>query len=60
MRTGDQSFRLVLTDAGFDELMDSDFTEGFGDTFLHYPYTDGGRDEEPTNSLHFLAEFSLP
>lgn len=51
-QTGSQSFSAVLTDAGFDQLQQSSlFDSNFGDSFLHYPYTDGGRSDQ-TPSLH--------
>jgi hypothetical protein len=51
MQTGTDSFTAVLTDAGFDQLASADFDSNLGDSFLHYPYTDGGRsDQDP--SLH--------
>jgi RHS repeat-associated protein len=53
-QTGSESFEAVLTDAGFDQLEQSDVNFGFWDAALHYPYTDGGRDDNTTNSLHFV------
>lgn len=51
-QTGTQSFAAVLTDAGFNELEQSPvFASNFGDAFLHYPYTEGGRSDQ-TPSLH--------
>jgi RHS repeat-associated protein len=51
---GSRSFSAVLTDAGFDQLQQSkDVASNFGDAFLHYPYTDGGRSDEAP-SLHYV------
>jgi hypothetical protein len=53
-QTGDRSFSAVLTDAGFDQLQNAAINLGFWDATLHYPYSDGGRDTNPQNSLHFV------
>jgi len=51
---GTQSFTAVLNDEGFDQLQNAQVDSNFGDAFLHYPYTDGGRDNNNQNSLHFV------
>jgi RHS repeat-associated protein len=53
-QNGTQSFAAVLTDEGFEELQDSGLVDSnWGDVFLHYPYTDGGRSDQ-TPSLHYV------
>ena len=44
-------FEAVLSAQGFASLM-SGLQSNLGDAFLHYPYTDGARDFNPTDSLH--------
>jgi len=59
---GTQSFAAVLTDEGFEQLQNSDLVDSnWGDVFLHYPYTDGGRSDQDTDpdspwrlSLHYV------
>jgi hypothetical protein len=47
------SFSAVLSERGFEALMDSGGIQFHsGDVFLHYPYTNGTRDVQPTDSLH--------
>jgi RHS repeat-associated protein len=52
-KNGGDNISFVLTPEAFAALNDS-ITQNFGDTALHYPYTNGGRDSSPTNSLHIV------
>lgn len=52
-------FEAVLSARGFNTLM-SGLGSNPGDAFLHYPYTDGARDFNPTDSLHAIwLDFNL-
>jgi len=53
-QNGTQSFAAILTDEGFNQLEDADVDSNVGDAFLHYPYSDGGRDNNTRDSLHFV------
>jgi len=53
-QVGTQDFEAVLTDAGFNQLQQADVNLGFFDAPLHYPYADGGRDDNSIDSLHFV------
>ena len=52
-------FEAVLSTQGFDTLI-SGLDSNPGDAFLHYPYTNGARDFNPTDSLHAIwLDFNL-